>query len=209
MRVSRAETTYEIAPGDEPEPPPPREEARAGEMRKAVKRRVYVAECGSGSGASGAMPIPPWCVSRLAEALCDEQAENVVGSFRARRRVRRLARRPSRRRRGPRETKRTNSTNSTNSTNLGERSRRANANASGRRPGSGPGAWNASSARTERGTSTRRPAGTRDEIHRYLRFFYHRRYYFSYLKNSVSSSCYATAPREMAARVAGSPAGTP
>ena len=29
------------------------------------------------------MPIPPWCVSRLAEALCDEQAENVVGSFRA------------------------------------------------------------------------------------------------------------------------------
>ena len=83
LRVSRAETTYEIAPGDEPEPPPPREEARAGEKRKAVKRRVYVAECGSGSGASGAMPIPPWCVSRLAEALCDEQAENVVGSFRA------------------------------------------------------------------------------------------------------------------------------
>ena len=80
LRVSRAETTYEI--GDEPEPPPPREEARAGEKRKknAVKRRVYVAECGS---ASGAMPIPPWCVSRLAEALCDEQAENVVGSFRA------------------------------------------------------------------------------------------------------------------------------
>jgi F-box protein 18 (helicase) len=79
LRVSRAETTYEI--GDEPKsPPPPREEARAGEKRKknAVKRRVYVAECGSGSGA---MPIPPWCVSRLAEALCDEQAENVVGSF--------------------------------------------------------------------------------------------------------------------------------
>ena len=34
-------------------------------------------------GAGGAIPIPPWCVPRLAEALCDEQAENVVGSFRA------------------------------------------------------------------------------------------------------------------------------
>jgi len=81
LRVSRAETTYEIAKSgrdfeDE-------ENDEKSEKRKTVKkRRVYVAEC-SGGGADGAIPIPPWCVSRLAEALCDEQAENVVGSFRA------------------------------------------------------------------------------------------------------------------------------
>jgi hypothetical protein len=81
LRVSRAETTYEIAKSgrdfeDE-------ENDEKSEKRKTVKkRRVYVAEC-SGGGAGGAIPIPPWCVSRLAEALCDEQAENVVGSFRA------------------------------------------------------------------------------------------------------------------------------
>jgi hypothetical protein len=76
LRVSRAETTYEIAPGDF-------EGEERDEKRKTIKRRVYVAECSAGPGSGGAMPIPPWCVSRLAEALCDEQAENVVGSFRA------------------------------------------------------------------------------------------------------------------------------
>ena len=86
LRVSRAETTYEIAPGrdfEDEENDEKSEKSEKSEKRKTVKkRRVYVAEC-SGGGAGGAIPIPPWCVSRLAEALCDEQAENVVGSFRA------------------------------------------------------------------------------------------------------------------------------
>ena len=81
LRVSRAETTYEIAQKGDFEDEENDDEK--SEKRKTVKkRRVYVAEC-SGGGAGGAIPIPPWCVSRLAEALCDEQAENVVGSFRA------------------------------------------------------------------------------------------------------------------------------
>ena len=80
LRVSRAETTYALPRREDEET----DERIPGEKakRKTVKRRVYVAEC-STSGPSGAAPIPPWCVSRLAEALCDEQAENVVGSFRA------------------------------------------------------------------------------------------------------------------------------
>ena len=84
LRVSRAETTYEIAQkGDFEDPYEENDDEKSREKRKTVKkRRVYVAEC-SGGGAGGAIPIPPWCVSRLAEALCDEQAENVVGSFRA------------------------------------------------------------------------------------------------------------------------------
>ena len=83
LRVSRAETTYEIAPGPGDFEDEENDDEKSREKRKTVKkRRVYVAEC-SGGGAGGAIPIPPWCVSRLAEALCDEQAENVVGSFRA------------------------------------------------------------------------------------------------------------------------------
>lgn len=84
LRVSRAETTYEIAPGPgDFEDEENDDEKSEKTVKKTVKkRRVYVAEC-SGGGAGGAIPIPPWCVSRLAEALCDEQAENVVGSFRA------------------------------------------------------------------------------------------------------------------------------
>ena len=85
LRVSRAETTYEIAQahGDFEDEENDDEKSEKTVKKKTVKkRRVYVAEC-SGGGAGGAIPIPPWCVSRLAEALCDEQAENVVGSFRA------------------------------------------------------------------------------------------------------------------------------
>jgi len=85
LRVSRAETTYEIAPGPgdfEDEENDDEKSEKTVKKKTVKKRRVYVAEC-SGGGAGGAIPIPPWCVSRLAEALCDEQAENVVGSFRA------------------------------------------------------------------------------------------------------------------------------
>ena len=82
LRVSRAETTYALA-GEEDEETEARVLGDETLKRKPAKRRrVYVAEC-SASGPSGAALIPPWCVSRLAEALCDEQAENVVGSFRA------------------------------------------------------------------------------------------------------------------------------
>ena len=116
------------------------------------------------------MPIPPWCVSRLAEALCDEQAENVVGSFRAlgasaalNAAVAAAA--------GPVPGDDADDVSRFDKSELdaeglpgGGRSRRANASAFGRRPGSAPGAWNASSARTECGTSTRRARpGARDE----------------------------------------------
>ena len=39
-------------------------------------RTVYTAECVSGT------PIPPWCASRLLEALCDEQDERLFAAFR-------------------------------------------------------------------------------------------------------------------------------
>lgn len=39
-------------------------------------RTVYTAECVSG------VPIPPWCASRLLEALCDEQDERLFAAFR-------------------------------------------------------------------------------------------------------------------------------
>jgi F-box protein 18 (helicase) len=41
-----------------------------------LTRVVYTAECVPGA------PLPPWCVARLLEVLCDEQSDDVLGTFR-------------------------------------------------------------------------------------------------------------------------------
>ena len=91
LKVSRAEATFDVeeeradsdsdAGGDDPEVPGEkrRRDQNGKGPPKREKRTLYVAECVS----SGGWPIPPWCVSRLTEALCDEQAENLVGNCKA------------------------------------------------------------------------------------------------------------------------------
>ena len=97
LKVTRAETTFEVENEGEDEGEDGegqgeddttgttvpgkrrREHTNPSGKPKREKRTVYVAECVTQNN----FPIPPWCVSRLTEALCDEQGEHLVGNFRA------------------------------------------------------------------------------------------------------------------------------